>query len=49
MKEPLYLSTKNVHFSFNNVIYMQNDDVAMGSPLRPVWGNIFMVEYVDSG
>ena len=44
MKELLYLCTKNVHFSFNNEIYMQNDGVAMGSPLGPVLANIFMVE-----
>ena len=44
MKELLYLSTKNVHFSFNNEIYMQNDAVAMVSPLGTVLANIFMVE-----
>ena len=32
----LYLCTKNVHFTFNNKIYILNDDVAMDSPLRPV-------------
>ena len=35
---------KNVHFSFSNEIYMQNDGVAMGFPLGPVLANIFMVE-----
>ena len=44
MKELLYLCTKNVHFSFNNDIYIQNDGVAMGCPLGPVLGNIFMAE-----
>ena len=44
MKELLYLCTKNVHFSFSNEIYMQNDGVAMGFPLGPVLANIFMVE-----
>ena len=44
MKELLYLSTKNVHFSFSNEIYVQNDGVAMGFPLGPVLANIFMVE-----
>ena len=44
MKELLYLCTKNVHFSFNNEIYMQNDGEVMDSPLEPVLANIFMVE-----
>ena len=44
MKELLYLCIKNVHFSFSNEIYMQNDGVAMGFPLGPVLANIFMVE-----
>ena len=43
MRELLYLCTKNVHFTFNNKIYIQNDGVAMGSPLGPVLANIFMV------
>ena len=44
MKKLLTLCTKNVHFSFNNEIYIQIDGVAMGSPLGPVIANIFMVE-----
>ena len=44
MKELLYLCTKNVHFSFNNEIYMQNDGEVMDSPLEPVLAKIFMVE-----
>ena len=44
MKELLYLCTKNVLFSFNNEIYIQNDGIAIGSPLGPVLVNIFMVE-----
>ena len=44
MKELLYLCTKNVHFSFDNNIYIQNDGVAMGSPLGPILANIFMAE-----
>ena len=43
IKELLYLC-KNVHFSFNNDIYIQNDGVAMGSLLGPPLANIFMVE-----
>ena len=44
MKRLLTICTKNVHFSFNNNIYIQIDGVAMGSPLGPVLANIFMVE-----
>ena len=42
--ELLYSSTKNVHFTFNNKIYIQIDGVAIGSPLGPVLANFFMVE-----
>ena len=44
IKELHYLYTKNVHFSFDNNIYIQNDGVVLGSPLGPVLVNIFMVE-----
>ena len=44
MKELLILCTKNVHFTFDNVIKVQNDGVAMGSPLGPVFSDIFMTE-----
>ena len=44
MKELLILWTKNVHFTFDNVIKVQNDGVAMGSPLDPVLPDIFMNE-----
>ena len=43
-KELLYLCTKNVHFSFNNEIYIQNAGAAIGSPLGPVLRNIFVVQ-----
>ena len=43
MKELLILCTKNVHFTFDNVIKVQNDGVAMGSPLGPVLSDIFMI------
>ena len=44
IKEPLYLCTKNVNFSFDNNIYIQNDGVAMRSPLSSILANISMVE-----
>ena len=44
MKELLNLCTKSVHFIFEGNIYVQNDDVAVGSPLGPILANIFMVE-----
>ena len=44
MKELLTLCTKNVHFTFDNQVYHQNDLVAMGSPLGTVLAGIFMVE-----
>ena len=44
MKELLYLCTRNVHFSFDNNIYIQNDGVDIASPLGPILANIFMVE-----
>ena len=42
LKKCLYKSTKEVEFSFNNTMYRQVDGVAMGSPLGPVFANIFM-------
>ena len=44
MKQLLMLCTKNVHFTYDNKVYQQNDGVAMGSPLGPVLSGIFMVE-----
>ena len=37
MKELLTLCTKNVHVTFDNVIKVQNDGVAMGLPLGTVF------------
>ena len=48
MKELLILCTKKFHFTFDNVIKVQNDDVAMGSPLGPVLSDIFMIELETS-
>ena len=44
MKELLILCTKNVHFTFDNVIKVRNNGVAMDSPLGPVLSDIFMIE-----
>ena len=38
----LTLSVKNCHFMFNGRLFHQIDGVAMGSPLRPLFANIFM-------
>ena len=42
LKGDLYICTKQLHFTFNNNIYIQCDGVAMGSPLGPLLANIFM-------
>ena len=44
MKKFLTLSTKNVHFTLNNKIYVQNGGVVMGSHLGPILANVFIVE-----
>ena len=41
----LLLCTRNVHFTFNNEIYIQNNGVTMGSPLAQIPAGIFMVEF----
>ena len=38
----LTLSVKNCHFMFNGRLFHQIDGVAMGSPLGPLFANIFM-------
>ena len=47
MKE-LLICTKKIHFTFDNVIKVQNDGVAMGSPLGSVLSDIFMIELETS-
>lgn len=44
MKTLLELCTSNVHFTFDNTIYIQTDGVAMGSPLGPVLAGAFMTD-----
>ena len=44
MKKLLTLCTKNVHFILDNEIYVQNDGVAMRSPLGLILANVLMVE-----
>ena len=38
----LNLSVKNCHILFDGVLYKQVDGVAMGSPLGPLFANIFL-------
>ena len=40
--ELLSATTKNQLFQFNGNLYEQTDGVAMGSPLGPLLGNVFM-------
>ena len=44
MGEALPLCTKNLHFTFRDVIYLQTDRVAMGSPLGQVMAGILMFD-----
>ena len=44
LKDLIILCTKNLHFSFNEQLYLQKDGIAMGLPLGPVIAGIFMVE-----
>ena len=44
MRKMLTLCTKNVHFTLNNEIYVQNNGVATDSALGPVLAYVFTVE-----
>ena len=44
MRKMLTLCTKNVHFTLNNEIYVQNNGVAIDSALGPVLAYVFTVE-----
>ena len=40
--ELMQMTTSGVEFSFNSIMYRQNDGIAMGSPLGPVLANMFV-------
>ena len=44
LKSLLQLCTKEVACSFNGDLYTQAEGVAMGSPLGPLFANVFMCE-----
>ena len=44
LKSLLQLCTKEVAFSFNEELYTQAEGIAMGSPLGPLFANVFMCE-----
>ena len=44
-KELLFLATKESYFNFNEKLYKQVDEVAMGSPLSPTLANAFLVHF----
>ena len=39
------VATKSLEFSFNNVMYKQADEEAIGSPSGPALGNVFVGYY----
>lgn len=41
LRKLLYMCTKDVQFVFNNELYFQIDGVAMGSPLGPLFADVF--------
>jgi len=45
LKRLLEICTRESHFQFNNKFYDQIDGVAMGSPLGPLFANIFMADF----
>ena len=40
--ELMNMATRDVEFSFNNIMFIQIDGAAMGSPLGPTLANIFV-------
>ncbi|CAF0897904.1 unnamed protein product [Brachionus calyciflorus] len=45
LKHLLIVCTQESHFQFNGEYFDQTDGVAMGSPLGPLFANIFMSEF----
>ena len=45
LEKPLKVCTQESHFQFNEQYYDQIDGVSMGSPLGPLFANIFMVDF----
>ena len=45
LEKLLIICTQQSHFQFNGKYYDQIDGVAMGSPLGPLFANIFMDEF----
>ena len=43
LRQNLYLYTKEVRLMFHDDIYIQNNGVAMGFPLGPLFANILMM------
>ena len=37
------LATQELYFMFNDILYKQNDCMAMGSSLRPAMENVFLL------
>ena len=48
LEKLLIICTQQSHFQFNGKYYDQIDGVAMGSPLGPLFANIFMDEFEQS-
>ena len=48
MREIPQLGSKNVCFTFRDIVYLQTDGATMGSPLQPVLAAIFMVHIEKS-
>ena len=48
MKYYVWLRTKNVQFSFNDLFFRQTNDVAMRSPLGPIFPNIVVGYFENS-
>ncbi len=45
LRELLLICTTQSHFQFNKSYYEQIDGVAMGSPLGPLFANVFMSNF----